>query len=261
VTLDPTRRLLDHLDIWLAALVALAAVASVGYDLAPVLRTLLAAPLVLFLPGYALLSLLFPAPIIPAVERVLLSAGGSIAVAILSGLALAWAGVSLSPVSWSVTLAVITLVGLAFTWLRRVRRGLTGPSASFATMPRLGALMVLVAVLGALNVLAGSRLVASEQASPAPAELWMVPIAGQPNEVQLGMRAGASGGQYAIRLSASGIVIHEFTVSVAAEQSWTTRVDFSSDARALPIVARLYEDGSDSEIRYVVLQPVTNASP
>ncbi len=255
-----SRRLLDHLDLWLAALVALTAVATVGFDLAPVIRTVFAIPLVLFLPGFALVGLLFPTPAIPTVERLLISAGTSIVVAILAGLALAWTGVLLTPVSWSVTLAVITLVGLAFAWLRRVRRGALGPSFSFATMPRLAALMVMVAALVAVNVVAGSRLIAGEQVSPPPAELWMVPVDDQPDEAQLGMRAGADGGAYVIRLSANGVVLHEFSFGLQPEQSWQTLVDLTADARTQPIVARLYENGSDAESRYVVLQPVTNGS-
>lgn len=253
------RRLLDHVDLWLCALVAVAAIAAVVLDLAPIVRTALGVPLVLLLPGYALTSLLFPTQVLPGIERLLLALGTSIVLAILIGLALAAAGVPLTPASWSVTLGVTTLVGLAFTWLRRVSLGVTGPGLGLATMPRLAALMVAVAALGALNIVAGSQLVASQQESPAPLELWMVPVDQQPTEARLGVRAGGEGGAYVVQLSAGGVLLHEFDIELQPEQAWETLVDFAPQTRAQPIVARLYQAGNDTETRFVVLEPATDS--
>lgn len=254
-----SRRLLDHGDLWLCALVALAAVAAVLFDLSPIVRTLVGVPLVLLLPGYALIGMLFPAPVISGVERLLLALGTSIVLAILTGLALAATGVPLTPASWSVTLAVITLVGLAFTWLRRVWLGVRGPSLGLATMPRVAALMVAAAALGALNIVAGSQLIAAQQQAPAPVELWMVPVDQQPTEARLGMSADGDGGAYVVQLSAGGVLLHEFDITLQPEQQWETVVEFTAQARAQPIVARLYEAGSDTESRFVVLEPATNS--
>jgi signal transduction histidine kinase len=254
------RRLIDHPDLWLAALAALGAVAAVILGASPLVRAVVAVPLVLFLPGYALVSMLIPALVIPAVERLLLAAGSSIAVTILAGLALAWSGVGLGPLSWAVTLAVITLVSLAVAWFRRLRRGLVGPGLGFATMPRLAALMVLVAALVAADVVLGSQLIAGEQQSPAPAEMWMLPIDQAPANARLGVRAGADGGNYVVRVSEEGVELQEFSISLRPEEVWERLISFTPEVRARPIVARLYQDASDTEMRYVVLQPATNGS-
>lgn len=248
-----------HVDLWLAVLLVIGAMAAVDLNLGTLARVLLGVPLVLFLPGYALVSALFPTQVIPAVERLLLALGASIALAIVVGLALALMGVLLTPSSWTVALALLTMIGVVVAWARRLRHGVTGPGFAFVTMPRLSALMVVVAVLGAINILVGSNLVAQDQASPAPAQLWMVPIPGQPDEAQLGMRAGADGGSYLIRLSSSGTTLQEFNIDVAPGQEWVTNVVFAVAVRADPIVARLYFDGSDTEMRFVVLEPATNA--
>jgi len=252
------RALAYHVDLWVAALLVLAAMAAVTLNLGTLPRVLLGVPLVLFLPGYALVSALFPTRVIPTVERLLLALGASIALAIVVGLALALAGVLLTPGSWTVALALLTMIGVVVAWVRRLRHGVTGPGFAFVTMPRLSALMVVVAVLGAINIVAGSNLVAQDQASPAPAQLWMVPIPGQPDEAQLGMRAGADGGPYLIRLSSGGTTLREFNVDTAPGQEWVTDVVFPVAVRANPIVARLYYNGSDTEMRFVVLEPATN---
>ena len=254
-----SRRLLDHVDLGLCALVVIASLVATLFDLSPIVRTLLGVPLVLFVPGYAMTSLLFPALVIPGVERALLAMGTSIVVTILAGLALAVAAVPLTPASWSVTLSVITLVGIAFTWLRRTSLGVTGPSLGLATMPRLAALMVAIAALGAMNIVAGSQLVADQQQSPAPLQLWMVPVDQQPNQARLGMQADGAGGAYVIELSTGGAVLQKFDITLEPEQVWETIVDFPAQARTQPIVARLYQSGSDTESRFVVLEPATNS--
>jgi uncharacterized membrane protein len=75
-------------------------------------RILLGLPLVLFLPGYALIALLFPRKDdLDGIERVALSFGLSIAVVPLTGLALNYTpfGIRLSPVLFSLSVLTIAL--------------------------------------------------------------------------------------------------------------------------------------------------------
>jgi hypothetical protein len=259
VNANRPRRLLDHTDLLLAAVAALLPLAAVELGLLPLVRTIVAVPLVVFLPGYALVSALFPVLVIPAVERLLMAVGSSLALVIATGLALAWAGIGLAPVSWAVALATITIIGLAVAWARRLRQGLAGPGLSVATMPRIAALMVLIAVLVVTDSVLGSRLVATEQQSPAPAELWMIPVDQQPANARLGVRAGGDGGHFVVRLSSEGVELQEFDLDLQPEQVWETLISFTPEVRARPVVARLYQDGSDTEMRYVVLQPANES--
>ena len=83
------------------------------------LRIVLSLPFVLFCPGYSLLSALFPRQgSLGGIERVALSFGSSIAVALLIGLILNYTpwGISLYPVITSVTLFIV--IASAIAWYR-----------------------------------------------------------------------------------------------------------------------------------------------
>jgi hypothetical protein len=254
------RTVVDHSDLVLCALMALTAIGVTLVDASPVVRTAFAIPLVLFLPGYAFVTALFPGRAPPAVERLLLAVGSSFAVTIMAGLLLAASGIGLSPASWAVTLGSFTLAACAIAWTRRVRRGIFGPGVAVATMPRKGAFMVFVAALLVADVLLGSRLIAGQQEAPPPAQLWLAPISGRPNDAFIGVRAGATAEDYRLVISAAGKPIYEFDVPLTAGERWERNVNFAPELRALPIVARLYEGTSEVESRFVVLQPETDGS-
>jgi uncharacterized membrane protein len=81
-----------------------------------VLRTVLGLPVVLFLPGYALIAALFPRKNdLDAIERIALSFGLSIAVVPLIGLALNFTpwGIRLMPIIISLTLFIFIMVLIA----------------------------------------------------------------------------------------------------------------------------------------------------
>ena len=101
--------------------------------------------------------------------------------------------------------------------------------------------VLVVATLAVAAILTGTTVIASRMVAPPPAQLWMLPVDGQPNEAQLGMRAGTPGGQYVIRLTSSGTQIAEYPVTLGDGEEWQTTVTFDPADRTKPIVARLYE--------------------
>ncbi len=253
--------LLDQRDLLIVIVAAAAAALGVAIGLHPVIRSLLAVPLLLVLPGYALVSAIFPSLELPAVERLLLAIGSSIAIAILAGLALVTAGFGLTGFSWAFGLGLVAIVGAAVAWWRRARLGVSGPQFTIATMPRMGALMTIVAALAMINVLLGSQLIASSQQSPAPAALWLVPLDENPLQARLGVRAGShptGSGDYRVRISSAGVVLQEHSLELDDDEVWEMIVSFSPAVRSLPVVARLYEGAGEAEIRFVVINPVTD---
>lgn len=89
-------------------------------------RVVLGLPLVLFLPGYALIALLFPRKTdLDSIERIALSFGLSIAVVPLIGLGLNYTpfGIRLSPVLFSLAVVTIALAVGAALRRRRVPAG------------------------------------------------------------------------------------------------------------------------------------------
>jgi hypothetical protein len=248
------RRLADQRDLVLVTLYIFVAAATV-FGPIPILRAAAAVPLVLLIPGYTLVGVLFPALVVPTVERLLMSIALSVGITILLGLFLAFTGIGLTPLSWLVGLLVISLVGLTVAAWRRVRFGIDGPTIRLATMPRMGALAVLVSALVVGHVVLGSRIFASDQQAHPPLQLWMNPVA--PSSAQLGVHADDTGGQYRVVISVAGDVFGEYEPVLTPQETWQTMVQFPAEVRARPIVARLYEPGSETEARFVVLQPVT----
>jgi hypothetical protein len=251
---------LIHTDFIVCVTVAAIATALTFADAAPVLRTAVAIPLVLLLPGYVLLDALFPTRILPAIERVLISIGASLCVTILAGLVIAALGVPLGPRSWVVALAAFVVVVATVGLARRVRRGIAGPGLPIAAIPRAGAVLFVVAALLAADVVLASRLIATEQQPAPPVQLWMVPVEGSPADAVIGVRADDDAGQYRVVISASGEPIFQFDLALKPDETWQRNVTFAAELRAVPIVARLYEGTSTAEIRFVVLQPASNGT-
>jgi hypothetical protein len=255
------RALIDQPDLVIAALAAvLGGLAAVGpLDGLPIVRAAMTIPLVLFLPGYALVSALFPMLVVPAVERVLMALGGSIAMAILAGLLLG-VTIGLNGSTWPVVLVGLTLVLIVVAWARRTNAGVVGARPRIAAMPVRAAVMLMISLLIVADVVLGARLAATDAQAPVPTQLWLIPVSGEHEQARLGMRSGPDGGNYRLELTSAGETIHSFDLTLAPEQTWETVVLFPEAIRAQPIVARLYENGSDQESRFVTLQPVTEAA-
>lgn len=94
-------------------------------EISPV-RIILGLPLVLFLPGYALIAALFPRKDdLDGIERVALSFGLSIAITPLLGLALNYTpfGIRLAPVFTVLSVFTISLAICAYVRRRRITEG------------------------------------------------------------------------------------------------------------------------------------------
>jgi uncharacterized membrane protein len=73
--------------------------------------------MVLLLPGYVFSQLILP--VLPPEERLLVSLGLSIVITTLSGLLLNFTHLGLNPITWSLWMAAVTLVGTGWLWLKR----------------------------------------------------------------------------------------------------------------------------------------------
>jgi hypothetical protein len=254
--------LVDQPDLALAGvLVMLGGIAAIGaLDALPLVRIALTIPLVLFLPGYALVSAALPRFVVPSIERVLLSIGVSIALTILVGTVLGWPTFGLTKATWPLALMSLSIILIVIAWGRRVHSGVVGARPRFVPMPLRSALMIALALLIVTNVVIGARIFATNNEAPVPLQMWMLPVQGQPDQARLGMRAGPDGGDFRLVVSAAGQAIHEFDVQVPAEQTWETVLVLPQDTRDIPIVARLFEDGSDVESRYVTMVPANRGT-
>ncbi len=211
--------------------------------------------MILLAPGYVLQSALLPVPPLPALDRLLISFGGSIVITILVGLLLAWVRIPLVPISWTAALALFTIIGAGLAVLRR--RG-SKPASPERALPRVrlrDALPIALAGVGIVAIFVGTRTIAGDQEPAAPAQLWLLPAVDGSTGARLGMRAG-DGGDYTIRVTSAGVLLQEYAIRLDPEQAWEQHVVLSADDRRQPIVGRLYTDVSETELRFVVLQPL-----
>lgn len=85
----------------------------------PLLKLVVAAPLLFLLPGYATVAAVFPQRVLGAAERLLFSVGISIGIVVVSGLLLQWLPFELQQGLWTVVLISFTLAASAVALMLR----------------------------------------------------------------------------------------------------------------------------------------------
>jgi uncharacterized membrane protein len=220
---------------------------------------ILTLPLVLVLPGYALLSALFPRISLGVAERVVFSLGISPIVVILSGLALNLTPFGLRTNSWAVCLGGITLGASTVALVRR--RGQDQPVSRWL-MERItfrqGLLLVLAGVIfyGAVTVSING---ASQQTHTAFTQLWILPASGaNPNNtVLLGVNnMEPQSENYLLEVDVNGLVANVWpAIKLKPNENWETTFVLQQTGQAGPakVEAYLYRDTSTTVYRHVLL--------
>jgi hypothetical protein len=247
--------LLSHPDLLVLSVLALLAVLAVLLNLHPVVRLSLALPLVLVAPGHVLISALLPDRPLGPIERTLVAVAGSIVVTILLGLVMAGIGIPLNPATWTAGLAIFTVAGAAIAWYRMRRSRRPSTFDDVPVMRARDAIPMLLALVGVIAIVVGTRVIAAGNEAGVPEQLWLLPADDGSLNARLGMRASDEGGSYLIRLTSAGEELEEFSLpNMQPGQVWQQVVIFDAEDRDQPIVGRLYAEGSDTELRFVVLQ-------
>jgi uncharacterized membrane protein len=211
-------------------LMLVSGVAVVGMALAilglinPVTGLLVGLPLVLIVPGYALMST-FAGPSLGVVERLVMTIGFSLTLTILGGLALNLTPWGLQAVSWAVFLGGATLVfAFAAQW-RRLRQTELGPvSLNPGLQPReIGLFGLAVAVVVAAILLA--RWGVQEQNANFT-QLSLTPAKNSAGSVQLQIVSTEQTSlKYRLQLLNGSQVVKEWpSIELAPEQTWQETV-------------------------------------
>ncbi len=236
--------------------ITLACMALVVYGQAlSLLRPIAAILLVLCIPGYAVTRTAFLSQAWGRPERILFSLGGSLSLAVLSGLVLNWSPWGLQTTSWTLFLGGITLVATAigFVWQRddRIRWTKLG-----RVQLRNVALLALASVLIAsgYSVAAyGARLRPESQFT----QLWMLPADESARAVRIGILNEENATiDYRLVLRAGVDVIQEWPIiSLQAGEEWQAVVTLTPDGAGGDLVASLYrQDEPNAVYRYVTLR-------
>ena len=187
----------DNRDLVWVAVLAAAGLIAAFVPLPNPLRALLAAPLVLALPGYALSICLFPERSFPALERALLSFVLSISACVLPGLVVQ-VFFDLTLHAWGITLAVVTWAAVAVAMSRREgvepaekepRKAPSEPISRPGLRVAISASLILASlVIAAVAVAISADNVQDEEHRHEFLSLWAVPgEAGPDSGVKIGV--------------------------------------------------------------------------
>jgi uncharacterized membrane protein len=171
---------------------ALAAVSAVLALILPFdpLRVLVAAPLILFLPGYAIAAATFARGRIPFAQTLVLSVGLSLAVLALGALLLNYLPGGIRAGWWALLLFFVVLGACRAAAVRRPKRrqasgssSLPRPSLAQSGMLAGGALAILAAIVLAYVPLGAANAVGYT-------EMWIRPLHGAKSGVEVGVGSG-----------------------------------------------------------------------
>ncbi len=226
----------------------------------PLMRALGALPLVLFLPGYAVTAACLPQRSLARVERLLISLGLSVAITVLLGLTLYWAGVSLQTVTWAIALALTTVVACGIAW----RRQPAAAGEKSATSPAIKLRLRDLVWMGLAVAISGAAIGIARLPSPASGVsgytlLWMTPASNENTEnYQLGITSQEFATMtYRLQVMVDGRVVRDWPeLKLAPGTTWTSPIVLPTDQlRAGSIEAALYRlDNPNVIYRQVQLQ-------
>ena len=172
--------------------VALAALCAALALLLPwdLLELLVALPLILFLPGYAITAATFAHGRIPFAHMVVLSLGLSLATLALGGLVLNYLPGGIRAGWWALLLFAVVLAACRAAALRRPRRwqpperpALPRPNLAQAGLATGGALAIIAALVLTFVPLGASGTVGYT-------EMWIKPLQGDQSGVEIGVGSG-----------------------------------------------------------------------
>lgn len=248
-----------NLDLLFVSVIAIATALAAPTFAGQGIVSLVALPLVLVLPGYALSAALLPASRGSLEETALHSLGLSLALVVLLGLGLNFTPWGLGLLSWATALPALTVAGCLVAFIRR--RGASRP-VRVASAQRVGAglgvqsgIFFGLSLLVLISALAVTRLSLAAEPTPEFAQLWMQPAdpAGQ-NRYDLGVRnAGPTPAVFRLEASVGDTLVYQFSeITLAPGETWERIVEMPSpSANMEKLKAELYQQDSNDLYRHV----------
>jgi Protein of unknown function (DUF1616) len=199
----------------------------------PALRLVLALPLVLFLPGYAITAALFPKRPFGLPELLLFSVGLSLTATIIGGFVLNWTPWGMQTKSWAILAAGVT-VGASLVAAMRQRRA----QPVVAAPVKIGLDVRQGLLLGLAAIVAGAAIGLAQTPMPSSGVLgytllWLLPAGdGNPQAVRLGMSSQElTPTTYRLQLNVDGQVVREYSpITLVPGDEWEDVVELTSES-------------------------------
>lgn len=197
------------------------------------LRAVFALPLVLVLPGYALLAAACARSHLGIAEQVLFSLGLSLATTAVGGALLNWSPWGLQTDSWALLLGVVTLGASAVALKRRSARPTLMLYRLRPLMHGRQAALVGLAALVLGSAIAMGWIGAARQQTPGFTQLWALPAsaANQHHAIRLGVKnMEATTMTYEVDIVVNGKDVVKLPhVQAAPQHTWQTTVALPGD--------------------------------
>jgi hydrogenase/urease accessory protein HupE len=212
-----------------ADLIAVAALAGLGALVAisspsSLLQVVLAGPLVLLLPGYAIAAALFPPGALPRGHRFVYTFVFCVRAAVLGMLVLQLA-LDVRRTAWICLLLGITLAAAAIAWRRRRELPIQASTASGVRLPA-GPLwvvgFVVATALAAVSIGVASDGVREQQSRQTFASLWADPTGPPDSEapVEVGVLNHGGPTSYRLEVRIEGELVEDLPVRLRGRQQW-----------------------------------------
>lgn len=218
----------------------------------------LALPLVLILPGYALMVALFPASMLQSFQLILCSVALSLVLMVLTGLALNLTQPGLQSQTWLIALYALIMCLTFVSYFRR-RKTLETTFVHLLKIPPLNARQLALIGLAVIIVLVALKISSTSAMQPDTSfvQLWILPkAAASSRTVEIGMQnIGPQSGSYDLVLVHGPEVLQRWSaVNLEANAEWTTEVSVPPQVQGGSLEVMLYRAGSmDNPYRYVRL--------
>lgn len=229
-----------------------------------VFRTILGLPVVLFLPGYALMAALFPRKNdLDAIERIALSFGLSIAVVPLIGLGLNFTpwGIRLVPIIISLTLFIFIMVFIAHSRRLEIRENekfdvhfnkiLDSLKSEIFTKPenridRILTVVLLISII--LSIVMLVYVIVTPKQGEKYTEFYLLGPGGKAEGYPTNLTAGNTGSvivgvvnheyatvNYTLKVKIQEEVLNEQEIKIEHNQTWEKPVQFAPASQGSPV--------------------------
>jgi uncharacterized membrane protein len=248
----------------LTAIMALAVVAMIAVMVEqPLLRLLSGAPLVLWLPGYALTAAIFAEGKLSLPLRFVLNLGVSLAVTVLGGFVLNLTSWGLGPVSWAIWLGGATILAAGFALLRRNGGWILHTQADRLDLSRTQASLIGAALIVMVGAVGMARWGAMEAPSTPFTQLWATPVMRANGEaIQIGIYNGEGNTEtYALQVKIGDELIYGWSaLMLAQDQRWQQIVQLPAEvAPDRSVEVQIYRTAAPDHLyRSVVLRQESN---
>lgn len=214
-----------------------------------VVQMVLAVSLVLVLPGYTMVTALFPKRTLGVAEQLLFVLGLNLAVAALAGFILNLTPWGVRGESWAIFLGFVTLAASVVAFARRQPSALSKPW-NIALGGRQALLFSLAALLtiGAVGV---ARSGAIQQPTTPFTQLWITPVdEASPSMVRLGVRnMELTTEHYTMQLKTGSTVMQEWTtIALAPGETWEVTVELENGQATPQLEAFLYRASEPNHV-------------